>query len=250
MLVDKNLLDKIASDYHLSKSEPDMFIENMCQKYELEWVVNQIKSGSRVLDLGFGDGLFLEEIAKSNELTIVEGSRSLAEVAESKILELGLNARVIHSLFEEFSTESNFDVVIASHVLEHVDNPSVLLEKIKSWLDKEGKLICIVPNRESLHRRLGLRMGLIKKLDELSARDKLVGHQRVYSFGKLSDEINESGFEIKIARGFFTKTLANSQMLDLHSEVILGLCMLSEELPIEMGANLGLVATLKNAKNE
>ncbi len=64
MQVDADLLNQIASDYHLSAAAPDMFIENTCQRYELEWVLNEIPSGSRVLDLGYGDGVFLEKMGK------------------------------------------------------------------------------------------------------------------------------------------------------------------------------------------
>ncbi len=242
MSVDEDLLNKIASEYHLTADVPDMFIENTCQRYELKWVKERVTPGVSVLDLGYGDGLFLEDFAKSNELTLVEGSSELAIVARSRIKELGLKAKVINSLFEDFNPERKFDVVIASHVLEHVDNPDLVLMKIKSWLEPEGLLICIVPNRESLHRRLGLKLGLIDRLDQLSPRDKVVGHQRVYSFSELKEQVIKSGFVISDARGFFTKTLANSQMLDLTEDVIWGLCQLSEDLPLEFGANLGLVA--------
>jgi len=248
--VDKNLLNQIASDYHLNGAAPDMFIENTCQRYELEWVVNKIGEGLKVLDLGYGDGLFLEKIARRNELTLVEGSSELAEVATTRAQDLGLNVKVVTSLFEDFSPESKYDVVIASHVLEHVDNPSHVLTKIKSWLEPTGILICIVPNRESLHRRLGLKMGLIDTLDELSPRDKVVGHQRVYSFKELEADLNLANFVILEKRGFFTKTLSNSQMLGLSEDVVWGLCQLSEDLPFEMGANLGIVAAYRKIFND
>lgn len=240
--VDKNLLNRIASEYHLKGAAPDMFIENTCQRYELEWVVKKIGEGLSILDLGYGDGLFLEKIARENDLTLVEGSSELSEAAVTRAGELGLNVKIITSLFEDFIPDSKFDVVIASHVLEHVDNPNYLLTVIKSWLKPEGMLICIVPNRESLHRRLGVKMGLIKTLDELSARDLVVGHQRVYSYIELEADLNLANFTILEKRGFFTKTLANSQMLGLTEDVIWGLCQLSEDLPFEMGANLGIIA--------
>ncbi len=250
MQVNSDLLNQIASDYHLSAAAPDMFIENTCQRYELEWVLNKIPSGSRILDLGYGDGVFLEKMAKGNDLTLVEGSSELAAAANMRAQDLSLNVKVVNSLFEDFNSEGMFDVVLASHVLEHVDNPLVLLTKIKTWLAPEGKLICIVPNRESLHRRLGLKMGLISKLDELSARDKVVGHQRVYSFSELESELNQEGFKVIDRRGFFTKTLANSQMLGISEEVVWGLCQLSEDLPHSMGANLGVVAVWTGTQSD
>ena len=250
MQVNKDLLNQIASDYHLNGAAPDMFIENTCQRYELEWVLKKMGEGLRILDLGYGDGLFLEKIATRNELTLVEGSSELAEAATTRAKDLGLDVEVVTALFEDFSPKGKYDVVIASHVLEHVDNPSYLLRKISSWLKPAGLLICIVPNRESLHRRLGVTMGLIQTLDELSARDKVVGHQRVYSYIELEADLNVADFAILEKRGFFTKTLANSQMLGLSEDVIWGLCQLSEDLPFEMGANLGIVAVHRKEIND
>jgi SAM-dependent methyltransferase len=219
-----------------------MFIENTCQRYELQWVLKKIAPGQEVLDLGYGDGLFLDAVSLKSRLTLVEGSSELVEEAISKAKKLNRDVTIIHSLFENYVPEKKFDVIVASHVLEHVDEPALLLRKIKSWLKPEGQLICIVPNRESLHRRLGLKLNLMQKLDDLSPRDRLVGHQRVYSYATLLMDLNNGGLRTLEARGFFVKSLANSQMLNLSEEVIWGLCEISDDLPVEFGANIGLVA--------
>jgi hypothetical protein len=54
--------------------------------------------------------------------------------------------------------------------------------------------------------------------------------------------LNDGGLRTLEARGFFVKSLANSQMLNLSEEVIWGLCEVSDDLPVEFGANIGLVA--------
>ena len=86
---------------------------------------------------------------------------------------------------------------------------------------------------------------LQQELDDLSPRDKAVGHLRVYSLESLIKEIEETGFRVLEKRGFFTKALSNAQMINLDPEVFRGLCKLSSNLPAEMGANIGLVC--KNA---
>lgn len=84
-------------------------------------------------------------------------------------------------------------------------------------------------------------MGLQQKLDDLSPRDKAVGHLRVYSIEGLTKEIEEAGFRTLESRGFFTKAISNAQMINLAPEVIQGLCELSSNLPAQMGANIGIV---------
>lgn len=238
-------LDKIATDYHLKNDVPDMFIENICQEFEFGWVRNEIIETHSILDLGYGDGLFLKFLKEHEDLTIVEGSKKLCEKALEHVKLLNSSAKIICSFFEEYETERKFDVVIASHVLEHVEDPAILLAKVKNWLKPDGKLIAVVPNAESFHRRLGVILNLQNKLDDLSPRDHAVGHLRVFTLQTLKDLLTSKDFKILDERGFFLKVLANAQMLNLSPDVIHGLCELSTELPPNFGANIGIVAQPK-----
>ena len=235
-------LDNIASNYHL-QNLPDMHIERLCQEYEINWLLENIESaGQKVLDLGYGDGVNFESLARNCSLTLVEGSEELAKKATLRSAELGVHVDVHCCLFEDFSAVRNFDVVLASHVLEHVDRPVELLIDLSQLLRPGGVLVGLVPNAESLHRRLGVAMGLSKKLDDLSERDYLVGHQRVYDLTMLKNDLVKAGFVMINHRGFFAKLLANHQMLHLDERVLLGLLKMSDDMPTELCANLGFVA--------
>ena len=236
-----NKLDRIAKNYHQSQM-PDMHIERICQEYEIEWILGELrKVGRTVLDLGYGDGLFFPKLATESDLTVIEGSKSLVEKARAFAATNGLSAQVEHCLFENFETEKRFDVILASHVLEHVDNPVKLMLKLKMLLKPGGIIIGIVPNAESFHRKLGLVMGINRKLDELSPRDMMVGHQRVYSLMSLISDLSAAGFRLTNHRGFFVKVLANSQMIHLEEAVVLGMLQLSDGMPTEMCANIGFI---------
>ena len=86
----------------------------------------------------------------------------------------------MNSLFEDYKPTVRYDLVLALHVIEHVDEPGVILNQIQDWLVPGGTLIVLVPNKMSLHRQFAMNMGLISSLDELSARDHIVGHQREF----------------------------------------------------------------------
>ena len=235
-------LDDIAMEYHL-QNFPDMHIERICQEYEIDWLMDNIgRSGQKVLDLGYGDGVNFETLARGCSLTLVEGSEELARKARLRSTEGGLTVDIHCCLFEEFEAARNFDVIVASHVLEHVDQPVELLAHLGQLLKPGGTLIGLVPNAESLHRRLGLAMGLSKQLDDLSERDYLVGHKRVYDMVMLKSDLKQGGFVITNHRGFFAKLLANHQMLHLEEKVLLGLLKMSDDMPTELCANLGFVA--------
>ena len=234
-------IDNIATTYH-GNMLPDMHIEEACQLYELDWILSFFPTKqTRVLDLGFGDGVNYEAIAQNCNVTMIEGSKTLCDRAIKISEEKNLGVQVVHSMFEDFESSEKYDVILASHVLEHVDDPVGLLAGMQNFLTASGKIVGIVPNAESFHRRLGVAMGLQSALDDLSARDLMVGHQRVYSLASLNEDVQIAGMTIESHRGFFLKVLANSQMIHLEVGVLEGLLRLSDGLPTEDCANIGFV---------
>lgn len=236
-------LEKIAKEYH-SGSHEDMFIENMGQEYEWPWISSFVSTGDRVLDLGYGDGVSLRNLASDLEtkklsVTLVEGAPTLVKEATQNA---PIEFEIVHSFFEEFERVSEFDVVLASHVLEHVDNPVELLLSLSRSMKPEGRLIGVVPNAQSIHRELAVIMGLQEKLDTLSPRDLIVGHQRVYTLEALERDLNDAGLRLLKLRGFFLKPFSNSQLLAFDVSVINALNAIAERLPPTICANLGFVA--------
>ena len=120
--------------------------------------------------------------------------------------------------------------------------PSLLLNHLDKLLSDDGVIVGIVPNSNSIHRQLGVSMGISKNKDSLSERDKAVGHLRVYDYDALESEFNASGFRVIESRGFFVKPLSNSQIVNLTPKVIEGFLNMSDNFPKELCANLGFVA--------
>ena len=85
-------------------------------------------------------------------------------------------------------------------------------------------------------------MGLQERLDDLSPRDHLVGHKRVYDLDGLRAELTGGGLEVVGDFGYFVKPLANSQMIGWSHDVLDGLNAISEQLPTDFLANIGVVA--------
>jgi len=237
----KSELDRIAREYHTSAEVPDKHIEDLCQRYCGDWILQALGPANRVLELGFGEGIITRMmLAARRNLTVVEGSKVLHEALQQ---EFGANLNAVHAMFEEFSPDTPFDAVVASHILEHVDDPVALLRRMHTWLAPGGRLIIVVPNKESLHRRLAVLMKLQPKLDSLGTRDKLVGHQRVYSHETLATDLKAGGFAVTEATGFFLKPVANSMMLEYSAELLSAMNEIAPELPKELLANIGVVAT-------
>lgn len=233
-------LDEIADQYHLNDSLQDKFIEDLSQYYFCEWVVENFSKSLKCCEMGFGDGITAQGLYKHfDNYIVIEGSSKLVAQAQKKLPSL----QVIHGLFEEFRPESQFDLILALHVLEHVDNPLEILQTIDGWLAPGGKVVILVPNKNSLHRIFAKGMGLIPSLDTLSPRDHQVGHQRVYDFEKLESVLIEGGFTVDMKKGFFLKILPNSMMVNFDPKLIVEFNKASTLLSDEYMANICIVAT-------
>ena len=192
------------------------------------------------LELGPAEGEMTQFLVNDFiRLTVVEGaSELLAQIPEYPKL------KKVHSLFEDFQPEQRFNTIIMEHILEHVDRPVELLERVKEWLAPGGKILMGVPNGNSIHRLVAVKMGLLTQPCELNSRDHALGHRRVYTQDTLKADIQASGLNLVEMGGVFFKPLSNKQIQDHWSEeMIQGFYELGKDFP-ENAAELYAVCEL------
>lgn len=196
--------------------------------------------GSKGLELGPAEGEMTQFLIDDfDQLTIVEGSADLLAHIPART-----NLIKIHALFEDFQPTHPFDSIILEHVLEHVDNPVDLLCRVKNWLAPNGRLIIGVPNGNSIHRLVAVKMGLLGNSCQLNPRDHALGHRRVYTPETLRADIENSGIRVLEMGGVFFKPLSNSQIQEHWSEqMILGFYELGKDFP-EIAAEIYAVCNI------
>lgn len=114
--------------------------------------VERFCRSGRLLDVGCGSGLFLEEMQRAGgwQLQGIEPTASAAQYVRQRF---GLP--VTETLFEQAELEpEHYDVLTLWNVFEHVYSPTTLLRKAWQALRPGGYLIFTVPNYESLSRWL------------------------------------------------------------------------------------------------
>lgn len=235
---EKSNLDLISRIY----TEPDASqkVDAIVQRFDMEKLFPAVV-GPLVLEMGVGDGVWTEKIVnKFGRTHVVDVSEKLLTLFQTRF---GARATGFLSFFEDFTPAEGmrFNTVIASHVLEHVQDPIRVLHQMKSWLAPNGRVIVVVPNAESIHRKLAVRMGLLKAVHELGERDFLVGHRRVYDLTILREHVCDAGFQILEEHGLFLKTLPNAMMKDFSLELLSALSGISDELPASLMANIAMV---------
>ena len=106
----------------------------------------------RLLEIGFGDGSFLETMAKKGweacGIDISEAAVALASDRPGIKVEWG-------DILERAYDSETFDLVVLRNVLEHMKDPAAVLDEVRRIMKTGGELCIIVPNIESIEARIG-----------------------------------------------------------------------------------------------
>ena len=96
-----------------------------------------------ILDIGSGTGVSCVLLEKKGyNVTGVDPDPKNAQLINSKLKK----GKCINSYFEDLKIENKIDVVWLTHVIEHLEQPDILLEKCKEWIGPEGIICIAVPD--------------------------------------------------------------------------------------------------------
>ena len=97
-----------------------------------------------VLDIGLGEGGASTYFALNGKNVTALGL-DIESYNYPKELFKKFDVEVIESTIDDFKTDKKFDLIWASHVLEHLLNVGLFLEKCKDFLNDDGWLCIMVP---------------------------------------------------------------------------------------------------------
>jgi 2-polyprenyl-3-methyl-5-hydroxy-6-metoxy-1,4-benzoquinol methylase len=233
-----DILDEQGQRY----SNPTAFnYSQYLYKYRYKMVREHLR-GPQVLEVGVGYGDFSSWLSEELFHTLsIDGSQTNLERARSKSKSGRIEFE--HCLFEDFTTERSFDDILITNSLEHVADPISILAHMKRFLADKGRVHITVPNAGSVHRQLGVEMGMLEYEWSLNEHDHQVGHQRVYTKELLFEHVRRAGLKVLVYDGIIFKLLSNVQMDALitqqRGELIEGLYALGRRHP-DMAAELYL----------
>jgi 2-polyprenyl-3-methyl-5-hydroxy-6-metoxy-1,4-benzoquinol methylase len=165
--------------------------------------------GTSILELGPAEGVMTGLLAGTGKsLTLVEGSSGFCEALRARFP----SARVVHSLFEDFTPGGTYDNIVLGHVLEHVEDPAAIVARAARWLSPQGRVLAAVPNSHSLHRQAAVLMGLIADEHDLNEMDIRHGHRRVFDADSFRRCFVAAGLSIEAFGGYWIKPLSNQQI--------------------------------------
>jgi len=163
-----------------------------------------------LLELGSFKGDFTRRfLPYFNDITCVEASD--VAVAEAK-QKLGNKVKFVNDLFEKANLPKQYDNIVLTHVLEHLDDPVRVLKRINDeWLAEDGRFFLVCPNANAPSRQIAVKMGLISHHAAVTSAEVEHGHRRTYTLDTLERDAGAAGLKVVHRSGIFFKALANFQ---------------------------------------
>jgi SAM-dependent methyltransferase len=159
-----------------------------------------------LLELGLGHGFTAELFGDAcNRHVIVDGASTVID--QFKASHPDFRGEIVLEYFENYTPQYGFDVIVMGFVLEHVDDPSLILRRYRQFLNPGGKVYIAVPNAKSMNRRLGLELGLIDDIYDLNANDRALGHKRQFCRETLTATLRDAGYRVEYEEGVYLKPL-------------------------------------------
>jgi len=163
-----------------------------------------------LLELGSHKGSFTRRLLPYfDDVTCVEASDAAIDEARQQ---LGGQVKFVGSLFEEATLPARYDNIVLTHVLEHLDDPVLVLKRINDeWLAQSGRLFLACPNANAPSRQIAVKMGLITHNAAVTAAEAAHGHRCTYTLDTLERDAVAAGLNVVHRSGIFFKALANFQ---------------------------------------
>ena len=162
---------------------------NTRSDYLLGLMKKHLNQGCRVLDIGCASGVFVDKLNKAGYAARgVDWSRDAILYASNNMRG---KFRVSNADLSGVRGYQIYDAIVASHIIEHLENPFSMLRGIQRLLKTDGLLFLTLPNLDWYDSNKSWR-----RISSIFDPDHVV----CYGYSGLDRVLSKAGFEIIDAR--------------------------------------------------
>lgn len=175
--------------YERTRGSADRLVEPLRRLAERDRMrsARAIGPGSRVLEIGSGDGRFLARLRERG--AAVEG---IEPSPEARRRSAAAGVPVIAGGIEEADAAGRSPTdVVAWHSLEHLDRPDEALRSLRGLMEPGGRIVVATPNLASLQARIG---------GDRWFHQDVPRHRTHFTAAGLAELLRRSGFEVTRVR--------------------------------------------------
>lgn len=226
--------DDVTEKYFIRDDEAE--VDRRLTVRETQLILDRGRVGTPVLDIGIGHGVLIDAIIeKFGECSVVEKSGRLVQAARARHPK---SLKAYESNVEKFEPVNQFQTIFATGILHHVEEPQEVLRRISGWLKPGGNIILSVPNGHSVHRAMGVALGIQESLLSQTQTGERSGVSHVFSPKSLGRLVDESGLSITQRIGSYVKVLSNAQMAQFSEEELDQLFQFGRTVPLDFHSTI------------
>ena len=216
-------------------------------------LVPRYRAGGKLLDVGCGSGAYLSLMQSLGwDIYGIEPDSVAADLAHRH-----LGCPIHNGTLDDCLFPAAFDVVVASHVIEHTADPALFIRKAARLLKPKGQLILLLPNIRSLgHRVFGtdwypldpprhLTMPSPRAFRTLMDRTALFDDIRVTTLTRQRDVTASRAYDVRKTGGFFIP--ARATLLEQTCQTLFSVVEAAGNGMFAWGEEIICMARRKNA---
>lgn len=196
----RRLVDRKKTSHHEERLNPPV-----------AKLLKKLKNRSlKILELGCAEGYYGHSFSEGNKGYGLDSCVKRLLSDGSKVLNGDYQALILADALKIPFTDKEFDIVIATELIEHILETRLFLKEINRVLKVGGELILSTPNLASLWNRISLLFGsgrgfapwrIFKGKSAYNPPSSLAYpyqniHIRFFTFGSLKEILEKSGFRV------------------------------------------------------
>jgi 2-polyprenyl-3-methyl-5-hydroxy-6-metoxy-1,4-benzoquinol methylase len=224
-----------ASEDYSDRYDPDTHVDHWYTDATAARIAARIEPGQAVLELGCATGRMTAALV-ARGATVVAVDRSADYLARAKARRLS-GVEWVHQDIERIALAREFAHVVATNVIHEVHDPIAFLARARGHLAAIGELHLSLQNPSSIHRLIGLDLGLIQDAREVTAAGRDLHTREIWTADELAQLGAQAGLTEIYRAGVMLKPLPNGWMARLPDEILSGFVAVADRFPAHCAMN-------------